>query len=469
MENEMFDKLMAELQQTCREMDEKITSSMAEVKREVSYAQERTAKDFSQKLNRTTYQFRKKGNEKQYTFNSGVEEAIASAQQELERMASSVDDGGKESLRKAADHLEEGLPREGTWKLLDELHDPVLKDLASRLPNTILHSRASSTVKKYLGAYRRWKSWAVSHRLPPFPAKPQHFVLYLQHLGETIKSKSAVEEACNALSWVHSSSGFAAPSSHPFVRATLEGLQRELAKPIVKKEPVTVEMLEAMVKDAESSGTLSDLRLVTACLLSFAGFLRSSELVELRPCDCSATTQMLKVNIVKSKNDQLRHGSELLIARTNSSTCPVAMLEQYMARTGMRWGDDCYLFRAIQRTKNGETLRQSGHISYSCVMDLFKKKMSKLGFEAPEFGLHSLRSGGATTAANAGVPDRLFKRHGRWRSENAKDGYIKDSVEKRLQVSKKLGLYLLSYSLLCSSKCVISYSQPACGGTNLRW
>ena len=117
------------------------------------------------------------------------------------------------------------------------------------------------------------------------------------------------------------------------MKATLEGLQHELAKPIVKKEPVTVEMLEAMVKNAESSGTLSDLRLVTACLLSF---LCSSELVRLRPCDCSATTQMLKVNIVKSKNDQLHHGSELLIARTNSSTCPVAMLERYMARTGMR-------------------------------------------------------------------------------------------------------------------------------------
>ena len=99
-------------------------------------------------------------------------------------------------------------------------------------------------------------------------------------------------------------------------------------------------------------------------------------------------------------------------------------------------------------------------------MDLFKK-MFALGLKATEFGLHSLRSGGATTAINAGVPDRLFKRHGQWQSENAKDGYIKDSVEKRLQVSKKLGLY--SYSLLCSSKCVISYSQPACGSTNLRW
>lgn len=39
-----------------------------------------------------------------------------------------------------------------------------------------------------------------------------------------------------------------------------------------------------------------------------------------------------------------------------------------------------------------------------------------------EYGLHSLRNGGATTAANNNVPDRLFKVHGRWRSENAKDG-----------------------------------------------
>ena len=39
--------------------------------------------------------------------------------------------------------------------------------------------------------------------------------------------------------------------------------------------------------------------------------------------------------------------------------------------------------------------------------------------------LHSLRAGGATSAANVGIPDRLFKRHGRWASENAKDGYVK--------------------------------------------
>ena len=57
-----------------------------------------------------------------------------------------------------------------------------------------------------------------------------------------------------------------------------------------------------------------------------------------------------------------------------------------------------------------------------------------------EFGLHGLRSGGATAAANAGVPDRLFKRHGRWLSENAKDSYVKDKLEDRLGVTRNIGV-----------------------------
>ena len=63
-----------------------------------------------------------------------------------------------------------------------------------------------------------------------------------------------------------------------------------------------------------------------------------------------------------------------------------------------------------------------------------------MGWDPSQFGMHSLRAGGATAAGNGGVPDRLFKRHDRWRSETAKDGYVKDSVENRLEVSKHLGL-----------------------------
>ena len=136
---------------------------------------------------------------------------------------------------------------QGSWRLLDELEDPELKVLANKLPNTILHSQADSTVKKYLGTYRRWKTWAVSHKLDPITVKPHHLELYLQHLAEISKSKVAVEEACNALSWIHSSAGLTPPLVDPFVKATLEGLQRSLAKLVVKKEPITVEALEAII------------------------------------------------------------------------------------------------------------------------------------------------------------------------------------------------------------------------------
>ena len=74
--------------------------------------------------------------------------------------------------------------------------------------------------------------------------------------------------------------------------------------------------------------------------------------------------------------------------------------------------------------------------------DLFHKKLADLGFSPDEFGVHSLHAGGATAAANAKVPDRMFKRHGRWKFESTKDGYVKDDVKSRLEVSKSLGLYL---------------------------
>jgi len=46
-------------------------------------------------------------------------------------------------------------------------------------------------------------------------------------------------------------------------------------------------------------------------------------------------------------------------------------------------------------------------------------------------------AGGASAAANIGVPDRLFKL-GKWRSETGKYGFIKGNFDERLSVSKHL-------------------------------
>ena len=136
------------------------------------------------------------------------------------------------------------------WPLLGNLEDPKLKRLAQALPATVLRSRADTT-KKYLGAYQRWKTWADARQgVPSFPVQELHLVLYMQHLSESTESKAAVEEAVHALSWLHGLAKLQPLGGSPLVKTTLEGLRRILAKPKVWKEPVTADMLKAMVEAA---------------------------------------------------------------------------------------------------------------------------------------------------------------------------------------------------------------------------
>ena len=59
----------------------------------------------------------------------------------------------------------------------------------------------------------------------------------------------------------------------------------------------------------------------------------------------------------------------------------------------------------------------------------FQKKLRELDYGPDKFGLHSLRAGGATAVVNNGAPDCLFKRHGHWKSDSAKHGYILSETE----------------------------------------
>ena len=78
-------------------------------------------------------------------------------------------------------------------------------------------------------------------------------------------------------------------------------------------------------------------------------------------------------------------------------------------------------------------------ISHSTARELLLDSLFELGFLTSSYGLHSLRSGGASASAT-GISHRLFKRHGRWKSDRAKDGYVKDNINSLLSVSRALGL-----------------------------
>ena len=80
--------------------------------------------------------------------------------------------------------------------------------------------------------------------------------------------------------------------------------------------------------------------------------------------------------------------------------------------------DSQRLFHGISHSKFGEKLRVSGGLSYTRMWELLREKLQQLGHSPNLFGVHNLRAGGTTAAANGGVQDRLFKRHG-WHFEGA--------------------------------------------------
>ena len=118
----------------------------------------------------------------------------------------------------------------------------------------------------------------------------------------------------------------------------------------------------------------------------------------------------------------------MVIAHTGTPTCAVNMMIRYFDMAKLTIQSSEKVFRGIVHTKVGEKLRKTGGISYTCLRELLLAKLGQLGWNPALFGMHSLRAGGATAAANARVPDRLLKWHGHWKSETAKDMEAGDTI-----------------------------------------
>ncbi|ESP03435.1 hypothetical protein LOTGIDRAFT_171372 [Lottia gigantea] len=271
---------------------------------------------------------------------------------------------------------------------IEELPE-VLADKVILIPELLKSSRAMNTFKSYSLGFQRWKCWAVANNLrveDTFPAKAFHFALYLVSLIQTANSPSPVSNAFYSVKWIHDLFNLNSPTDFLLVKNISESAKRRLSRPIVKKRPVTVQMLTDMYKRLFSFNNLKNQRIIALCLLSYAGFLRSVELLNIKRSDIVINDTYLAIFLETSKTDKYSDGSWILISKTGTMLCPP-------------------------------------HVE-----------------DISQYCLHSLRSGGATAEANKGLADRLFKRHGRWVSECAKDGYMKDALSEMLSVSLNLGL-----------------------------
>ena len=321
-----------------------------------------------------------------------------------------------------------------------------MRSLAAELPDILLNSKAKSTVGNYSGAVQKWTEWASKYNRSAIPAEPFDVSMFLVHLSHSARSPAPLTRAIAAISWAHKLAGVADPTKSSLVGCTYEGLKRKLAKPINKKEPITTDIIHQLVakylpNEQFTIDNLMNLRTVTMCVVAFAGFFRFNELVHIKLEHLDFVPGGVNIFIPSSKTDVYRSGKHVMISKGHTTSCPIRILNAYISLANLQQHQ--FIFRSLSKTNGGYKLRDMNQpMSYTrareCILDLLRPVVGD--DDISKFGVHSLRSGGVTAAANAGVNDRLLKRHGRWKTDLAKDGYIKDDIQKILSVSRSLGL-----------------------------
>ena len=185
-----------------------------------------------------------------------------------------------------------------------------------------------------------------------------------------------------ALKWVHNivcNNPETDPTENNSVKSILEAAKRRLSKPVSHKEVLPSDILVKLCVKYHDSVNIIELRDLALFILLFSGFLRFSEAQNLLCSDVKMFSTHLELKIRSSKTDLFRAGDVVPIARRETVSCPVSVVSGYIAAAHLHLNEDIHFWSAFQ------------------------------------FGLHSFRSGGASEAAQRGVGDRCFKRHGRWR------------------------------------------------------
>ena len=162
---------------------------------------------------------------------------------------------------------------------------------------------------------------------------------------------------------------------------------------------------------------LTNSRLTMILVLSLMGFLRFSELSNLKRSDFILHNTHVSIFTEKSKSDIYRKGHWLPLAKLNSNLSPLDLTKRYFVLARIDKQCDKCIFRGTEHTKNGQRLRKIDKpLHYPTVRGHVLDLLANIGLDPKKCGLFSLRSGDASTVASLGVNDRLFEKLCRWRA-----------------------------------------------------
>ena len=301
-----------------------------------------------------------------------------------------------------------------------------------------------NTRRSYESGMRQFALWATTVWNPAHPAeavnaaRPEeyHVAAHMQYMLGQGRAMSTVNTRVNAIADALRFDTTA--DYHPCSGALITQMRAVLVpmtKPKTQKREISRVLLHTIVTAALAVNDATSRRDACTLTLAFTTFLRASEVVRMNRGDVTFTTErigaadvtVMRVHVDRMcKNDKQRVGHERLVRETSTVYDAARMMRAYLASTSGKATAPLFTTRDDRRMALGTPRGRLAHW-LKCV-----------GATDPAaYGFHSMRAGGATHAARAGVAVRHIKELGNWKSD-AVNAYVRLNVTDRLRASNAL-------------------------------
>ncbi len=263
-----------------------------------------------------------------------------------------------------------------------------VKNLELETIKNLKNSKAHNTLRAYQADFSDFSNFCKTNKFSSLPTDPKIIALYLTHLSFSCKF-STLKRRLASIKVIHKLKGHYIDTKHPIISENLMGIKRKLGIKQISKKPILLNDLKLIIQAIiEEKNEFKKIQNKALILIGFAGGFRRSELVSIEYDDVDFVDEGVKINIKKSKTDQIGIGMTKAIPYfENTKFCPVVSLKDWIN---------------YAKINSGRIFK----ISDKSVALIIKKYALISGLDHTKYAGHSLRSGFATSTAETGADER---------------------------------------------------------------
>ena len=322
--------------------------------------------------------------------------------------------------------------------------------LEADVRRSMLAAWAPGTLRNMQTQFDLFVKFCDLYDFQSMPASYPTLCAFAQFLSRSFKAPGSIKNYLVGVKWFHVLAGMETSQfDHVSLKLVLKGISR-LRKHLPKQAlPLTPEILQEIFAKLDHT-RVDDVSLWTLLIFGFFLMARKSNLVpdsvnkfdqsrHLCLSDIILSENLVLVALKWSKTNQFGERQHFvpLLAMPDSVLCPVKAFKQHI--------------KIVPKHPNGALFCRVDRgrvvpMTYTKFQDRLKGLIASTGRTPEAYSSHSLRRGGATFAAAAGVPRHYIQQVGDWKSD-AVDQYLHNHLHSRVQAAQ-----MMRQKICCSNK-----------------